>query len=188
MTSVVIDQETAIFSCDCHEKSGLVTREVFPMALSPQNLQKFWDHAKNFRILFWDHIGGDEKKFAEMLMSQHGDQVEANGLFWRIDDFVGVFYMTHIGVYDAQIHYTFFDRRHWGRQQITRKMIQFVFRKYGFRRLSAEIPCFANGTFEFIKQVGLRQEGRKRKAAFLDNEWFDVNCYGVLREEAESWG
>lgn len=184
---MLIDQDAAVFSCVCDEPKGRVIRHVYPLTLTPENIKEFWEHAKQFRTLFWEHVNGDFAKFAEMLISRDGDTLTANGLFWRIDDFVGIFYMTEIKAHDAQIHYSFFDRRHWGRQHITRKMIKFVFDKYQFRRLSAEIPCFSNGTFEFVKQVGLKQEGRKRKAALLDNEWFDVNCYGILKEEAESW-
>lgn len=181
-------EEASVFDCVCHERKQVVTRKVYPMLLTPENIKAFWDKAQGFRTLFGDTLGGDFQKFAEMLISRDDhDNLSANGLFWRVDDFVGVFYMTDIKVYDAKIHYTFLDRTHWGRQNITRKMIKFVFEKYGFRRLTAEIPCFANGTFEFVKQVGLKQEGRKRMAALFDNEWFDVNCYGVLREEADSW-
>lgn len=188
MSSPMIEaEERPIFSCVCHEKAGKVVRNVYEMKLTPQNLKKFWEQAKQFKVLFWDNIDGDFAKFMEMLVSKDGDSIIANGLFWKIDDMVGVFYMTHIQYHDAQIHYTFFDRRHWGRQRITRMMIQHVFKEFGFHRLSAEIPCFMNGTFDFVKQIGLKHEGRKREAAFMKNEWYDVNCFGILKEEAEKW-
>lgn len=188
MTTVALDGTAAIFSCECHEPKGVVTRSVYPMPLTAGNLKEFWEHAKNYRTLFDAEVGGDFKKFCEMFLSMDEDKVWANGLFWRIDDFTGVFYMTHIQDTDAQIHYSFFDRRHHGRQVLTRKMIQYVFNRYGFQRLTAEIPYFANGTHGFVQEVGLVPEGRKRKAILFDGEWFDVKCFGVLREEAAAWG
>ena len=188
MTTIALDANTAILSAACHEPEGVIERSVYPLILTPQNIQKFWESAKGFRTIFGDEINGDFKKFCEILMSQEGDNVFSNGLFWVIDDMVGVYYMTHIEANDAQIHYSFFDRRHHGRQMLTRRMIQFVFNKYKFRRLTAEIPFFAKGTFEFVEQVGLKVEGRKRKAAFMDDEWFDTRLYGILKEEATSWG
>lgn len=198
----LINEQEPIFSCLCVEPAGPITRNVYPMTLSPQNIKKFWELSSNFKTLFGDEIKGSFEKFTEVLMSHDEDRIYANGLFWRIDDFIGIFYMTHIQSHDAQIHYSFFDRRHRGRVQLTRRMIKYVFDRYEFRRLSAEIPhsviksiedrndstrTFHSGPFEFIKQVGLQEEGRKRKAILYDNEWFDVACLGILKEETDKW-
>lgn len=190
MTTAVMDETQAVFSAECYEPKGVVVRSVYPMPLTAKNLGEFWNRSKDYRTLFDTEVSGDFKKFCEMFISmdEGSEHVWANGLFWRIDDFVGVFYMTHIQSTDAQIHYSFFDRRHHGRQSLTRAMIKHVFDKYKFRRLSAEIPYFANGTHGFVQEVGLVPEGRKRKAACLDNEWFDVKLFGILREEADAWG
>lgn len=188
MAATNLELEKPIFSCICPEPKGPVHRYVYPMPLSPQNLAQFWEKASKFRVLFWDDIKGDFKRFAELFITRHGDELEANGLFWKIDDMVGLFYMTHIGKFDAQIHYSFFDRRVYGRHRITRMMIRYVFEEFGFKRLSAEIPCYIkHTTTDFIEQVGLKYEGRKRDAALFDNEWFDVKLYGILREEALKW-
>ena len=187
MRQSLLDESTPIFSCECDEPNGVVTRSVYPMALTPSNLKKFWELTSQFKVLFDAEVGGDFQKFCELFMSRDGDNLYAHGLFWKMDDMVGVFYLTHILSNDAQIHYSFFDRRHKGRQHLTRMMIQHVFSKYGFRRLSAEIPYFAKGTFEFIEQLGLKHEGRKRKSVLFDGEWFDTKLYGVLMEEAASW-
>lgn len=188
MSVDVIDETKPIFLCDCHEPEGVITRGVYPMTLTPDNLKRFWELTQQFKILFDGEVK-DFKQFCEMFITVNEDysNIEAHGLFWRIDDFVGLYYMTHIQANDAQIHYSFFDRRHRGRQQMTRRIIQHVFNRYGFRRLSAEIPFCAAGTFDFVKEVGLKIEGRKRKAVLYDNEWFDAQCFGVLKEEAAQW-
>lgn len=184
---VILDEQTPLFECVCQEPEGAITRRVYPMALTPDNLKRFWELTSKFRILF-DAEVSDFQQFCELLMSRDGgDNLSAHGLFWKIDDFVGVYYMTNIAAHDAQIHYSFFDRRQRGRQQLTRMIIKYVFEQYGFRRLSAEIPYAAKGTFQFVEQVGLKHEGRKRKSILFDNEWFDARCYGILREEADQW-
>lgn len=188
MTTATSVDVAPLFTCRCHEPSGVVERSVYPMPITRDNLLKFWEKSRRFKTLFDGEVT-DFKSFCEMFMSMdENDHVQAHGLFWVIDDFVGVFYMTHIRDNDAQIHYTFLDRRHHGRQAITRKMIQYVFNKYKFRRLSAEIPFFAQSVYPFVMEVGLKMEGRRRKGAFMDGEWFDVKLFGVLREEADAWG
>src|SRR5258708_10158565 len=166
---MVIDEVTPIISCECHEREGVVERHVYPMALTPDNLKRFWELTQQFKILFDGEVQ-NFKQFCEMFISVDEDyeHIQAHGLFWRIDDFVGLYYMTHIQSHDAQIHYSFFDRRHHGRQVMTRRIIQHVFNKYGFRRLSAEIPYCMPQTFQFVEQVGLKFEGRKRDAVYYD--------------------
>lgn len=184
MTSFTL-AETPLFAVECNEPEGLVTREVFFMPLSPQNLKTFWEKARQFRTLFGADINQDFKKFMELFVSQDGDQLRAHGLFWRIDDFVGVFDLTHITEIDALCHYTFFDRRHKGREELTRQLIRYVFREFGFRRLSVEIPKYASPhTFGFTTALGFKKEGIKRKSAPYKDDWFDVVCFGLLREEA----
>lgn len=177
-----------IFSCTCREPEGEIARYVYPMILTPENLNKFWLKAKQFKALFWGNINGDFHKFLSTLVSQDGDRIASNGLFWMIDDMVGVYYLTHLQAHDAQIHYAFFDRRQRGRELLTKKMIKYVFDEFGFHRLSAEIPACFTSTTEFIeKQLGMKQEGRKRNAALMDDKWFDVKCYGILKEETDQW-
>ncbi len=127
-----LNEQEPIFSGLCNEPGRQMIRSVYPMALSPENIKKFWSFASNFKVLFGDEINGDEKKFYEVLMSRAGDNLLSNGLFWRVDDFVGIYYMTAIQSHDALIHYSFFDRRHKGRVELTRMMIKHVFEKYGF--------------------------------------------------------
>lgn len=168
----------------CREPEGDIVRSIYPMPLTMGNLKEFWDRAKNYRTLFTDEIAGDFKKFCELFISQEENKLKAHGLLWRIDDLVGVYYMTHIYPTDAQVHYTFFDRRHKGREHITRRLLAWAFEHYGFRRLSTEIPMYASKhTFGFVYRVGFKLEGRKRKAIHYKGDWFDVSLYGILKED-----
>lgn len=175
---------TAILSAICHEPEGPVLRHVYKMPLTAENLGAFWDRAKNFRTIFTADVNGDFKRFCETFISDDGYDVRAHGLFWVVDDFVGVYYMTHITEIDANVHYTFFDRRQRGRADLTRAMLKYAFDKYGFWRLSVQIPMYASKhTFGFVRSLGFKEEGRKRKAVEYDGQRFDVMLLGILREE-----
>lgn len=173
-----------ILVATCTEPGGSIERSVYSLQLTPENLKVFWEKAKLHKNLFDEEIRGDFKKFASLLLSNGQNGVQANGLFWVVDDFVGVFYMTKMvpGV-DAEAHYTFFDGRHTGRVFLAREMLKYVFQKYAFRRLSVELPLYASySAFTFVQALGFRPEGKKRSAKWHNGKWYDVKLFGVLRE------
>jgi RimJ/RimL family protein N-acetyltransferase len=188
------NQGVPIFSCVCEEKSKhdkemhVIERHVYNMDFTPENVKRLWEEASKFPFLFWERLDSF-KNFIELIISKNGDRLDANGLFWVIDDFVGVFYMTNINLAqsDAQIHYSFFDKRHNGRKWLTRQMIRYVFEKFKLHRLTAEIPKFNQGPFEFIKNVGLTREGVKRQACRYNEQWYDVEIWSILNEETNAW-
>lgn len=187
-----INSKVWVLSAMCNEPEGAIERHVYRMLLTPNNFYKMWEKSKEYRTLFTDEINGDFKKYAEAFISQDPDDPDkftAHGLFWVIDDFVGVYYLTHIHTKEATAHFTFFDRRMNGREELTKTMIKYVFDRYGFERLNVEIPAYAQRTtIVFVeKGIGAVFEGRKRKAALYKDAKFDVLQYGILREEAESW-
>jgi RimJ/RimL family protein N-acetyltransferase len=182
---LVIDESNqAIFSCLCKEPEGELERFVYPMRLTPNNLEKFWHKASKFKVLFWNNINNNFERFLDVLVSRDsGDKILSNGLFWMMDDMVGIFYLTHMQMFDAQIHYAFFDRRQRGREEITRKMIKYVFNEFGYHRLSAEIPACLVKTTQFVENIGMKFEGRKRDGALMDEKFYDTKCYGILNGE-----
>lgn len=161
-------------------------RHVYPMLLTRENLTMFWEKASKFRTLFTDDINGDFKKFCELFISQEADgTIRSHGLFWVVDDFVGVFYLNFIRETEALCHYSFFDRRHFGREELTRSMLRYVFNRYGFIRLNVEVAAYASKhTFGFTHALGFVREGRKRKCLLYKGEWYDSHQYGLLRDEA----
>lgn len=184
---IALLDETPILSAKCDEPEGLTTRFVRFMKLTPENLQQFWLKSRKFKVLFNSEIANDFAKFLDVFLDGGTDGMSPTprGIFYVVDDFVGIFYMTEIipGV-DANLHYSFFDRRQKGRVQLVRTMIEYAFNHYQFRRLSAQVPLFVNKfTIDFLREIGFKREGRKRKARLYNGEWFDVNYYGILREE-----
>ena len=178
--------EAPVVSAECDEPEGVITRHVYFMPLSPNNLRNLWEKARQFDTLFTEEIRGNFKKFLEVFLRQSVNGVETNGLFWVVDDFVGVFYMNNIiPDLEADVHYSFFDRRHRGRLELVRKMISYGFQRYGFQRMTVWIPVYATRhTFKFITDLGFKDEGKKRKAALYKGKLFDVVLFGILRQEA----
>lgn len=179
-------QARPILTVVCEEPEGAVERCVYQIALSLDNLKSFWHRAKMHRTLFGEEITEDFTKFVNNLVAEGPDGIVPTGLFWVVDDFVGIYYLTDIepGV-DALVHYSFFDGRHKGRVDLSKAMIKMAFEKYGFVRLSAHLPLYATPVaFKFVEEVGFKKEGRKRNAVRYKDKWFDTNLYGILREEA----
>jgi RimJ/RimL family protein N-acetyltransferase len=175
-----------VYSNVCMEKNGPATRYVYPLLFTVENLKKFWDQAKKFPQIYWKEAI-TEQDFLDMFLRRKDDGTyEARGMVWVVDDFTGVFYVTDIqGTDDALVHYTFFDRKHNGRLHFVKGMVKYVFERYQFHRLSAEIPNYATPQVRrFAEQLGFIYEGKRRKASKYKGDRFDVNLYGILKSEA----
>lgn len=173
-----------ILSCVCNERDGKITRNVRLLTFDLENLRVFWEKARQFKTIFSKEFNDDFEKFCTLLMHSEGDELVANGVFYVVDDFVGVYYMTNIAPkVDAEVHFTFFDRRYNGRLEMTKQMLQYVFDTFQFRRLTAEIPYYATeAPHTFAKLLGFKFEGRKHKAIRFNADDFDVAIYGLLPE------
>lgn len=178
-----------VISVLCDEPEGPIYRDVRFLALTPNNLEYLWMKCRPHKTLFGVDISNDYPTFLKLLLRSGANGLEANGLFWVIDDFIGIYYLTDIepGL-DALVHYSFFDGRHRGRLELTRKMLEYVFNEFGFHRLTAIVPLYTGRLgkapmFEFIENLGFTKEGRKRSCRLHNGEFFDANYYGMLREE-----
>ena len=183
--STTIIEEAPILSVECKEPKQTVTRNVYKMLFTPENIKTFWEKSSQHRTLFADEIDGNFKRFLEMFATMDDDgNIHGRGIAYVVDDFTGVFYMTNINRTEALVHFTFFDGRLKGREELTKEMLKYAFNHFGFLRLNAEVALFAKEfTFNFVERVGFIKEGRKRKAIMYKGELFDVALYGLLREE-----
>lgn len=181
-----IEPTDIILAVECDEPEGKFIRKVRPLIFTVENLKRFFEVAKQFPTLYGKEVLNDPNEFMRLFLTEDNGQYSANGLFWVIDDFVGVFYITDIryDLSDALVHYSFFDKRQHGRLKLVREMLKFVFTKYKFERLSAEIPNYtSNVTRHFATDIGFIYEGKKRKSANYKGQKFDVNLYGILPSE-----
>lgn len=177
---------TPIFSCKCYEPEGEVNRTVYSMNITPNTLRVLWEKSKVYPTLFNHDINNDFNKFCNLFLSQSPDgSLKSNGIFYVIDNFVGVFYLTDIvPALDADAHYAFFDRRHRGRVDLVKKMLTYLFNEFGFRRLSTSIPSYAHTNINrFVARLGFKQEGTKRDSMLHDGNVFNESLYGILRKD-----
>lgn len=111
-------------------------------------LRTFWDNAKKHRTLFNREIRNDFTNFCSLFLE--GDSVETlrpKGLFWKVstndNPFLGILYITRIEIgLDAMVHFSFFDSKLGDRANLLKYMCRHIMLKYGFRRLTAEIPDY----------------------------------------------
>ena len=185
-TSLVELDDNCILTHMCHEPEGDSERSVRLMPLSIDNLKKFWELAKQFRTLFNEEIRGDFKKFIDVFLYYDAkDQLQTRGLFWVLDDFAGVYYMTKIvpGV-DALVHVNMLDGRFKGREEITKRLVLHAFEKYGFHRLTVQVPVYIKpNVIRFIRNLGFVSEGRLRGLVYYHDKWFDVFSFGIFKDE-----
>lgn len=185
--------EKPILSVVCHEPEGEIIHNIYDLNFSTETLDKFTNKALKFPTLY-----GREVKTIEDVTSIFFDvtpiSVKPRGIFYVVDDFVGVFYITDFryDFSDALVHYTFFDRRHKGRVPLVRAMLKYIFDQFNFQRVSVELPLYMSGesvqrsktgVMNFIRLCGFSHEGRRRKAIQYKGEWFDMNLYGITKAE-----
>lgn len=188
MTTDLMIEPVVEAPCKEHNDEEPITRFVYPMPLSIDNLKEVWERSKEHTTLFSQEVRADFNKFISLFVKEGRNGIEATGLFWVVDDFVGVFYMTEIMDHDALVHYSFFDGRFKGRAELARRMLKFAFEKFNFVRLTAVVPVYAPPALTFARLVGFSEEGRKRKAILYKDSWHDLILFGVLREEVLNGG
>jgi hypothetical protein len=174
-------------SIRCIENSKEVIHTVKPLEVSTDSLKRLYEQMSKFPVIFGKPLAGPEDFLAIfMRYSRPSGDPSMNGLFWEIDDLqTGVFYLTDISLYEATVHFAFFDRRVKGREPLFHAMLHHAFDHFGFQRLNAFIPKYVKGrVHSFVRSCGIEFEGTKRSSAFYKGQWFDESCYGVLRDEA----
>lgn len=162
-------------------KKGEVTHEIRPFVYTKENILRLYECAKEYPVLFGRRLQSIEDFTSHLITLNLSGDAEPRGLIWIIDDYRGMFYLNDISDIEASVHYTFFDRRHHGREVLVREMLRYVFRKYRFVRLNAYIPAYAGfGVRSFAERCGFKLEGRKRNSAWWKDKWYAVHLFGIL--------
>lgn len=179
-----MEQSNPVITVRCDEPEGTFDRSVNSVVLSWEKLRDWYDKVKDFDVIFNDHVPNTPGGFASIFVSvQENHTVTANGLVWEVDD-VGILYLTDIiPNFSALAHFTFWDRRMRGREELMREMMKYCFKRYNFHRIETRVALFAVPVLGAVERVGFVKEGRAREAVRRKGEWFDVNLYAVLREE-----
>lgn len=177
-----------LYSVICPEPEGSVVRNVRALRFSRANLLKLWDKQKQFKTLMGREIHNFDE-FCDFFVRVLPDgTIEARGICHVIDDFVGILWLSDI-TYPAyaEVHYTFFDRRHRGRVDLVRAAIKYIFDAMDFGCLYVRVGLFAKSPMQFVEQIGFKKEGRLRKRMYYLGNWYDANSYSITKEETEAW-
>lgn len=179
-----MDEGTDVFAVECSERDGTVVRTVRFAPLTRERLVHYWEKLSQFPTLFNRGLFNFDA-FVQTFLSigEHG--IRANGLIWEVDD-VGIIWITDIyPEYQATGHFTFWDRQFRGREKIFRELVKRIFEEFQFRRLVIEVPLHSQRVCAFVEKIGFVKEGRLRQAVYYKDQWFDVNLYSILAEEAK---
>lgn len=173
-----------LFSSTCNEPEGEVTRKVTDFPFTPENLQRLWFRAREFNTLMGIEIKDWQDMLNFFVKEYPNGSFESRGLCVQVDDLVGIFWLTDIEwPKQASIHYTFFDRRHKGREELCKEAIKYVFSTYRFHRVYTTVPIYAKVALQFIERLGFKKEGRLRSNTLFKGQWWDANVYSILETE-----
>ncbi|KAF5382608.1 hypothetical protein D9615_002966 [Tricholomella constricta] len=67
--------------------------------------------------------------------------------------------------------------------EATRFLVDYAFRDLGVHRVSLNVLENNKGAIEMYKKIGFVEEGRRRKANWLDGKWHDSVYMGILEED-----
>ena len=179
-------QSDNVLTVKCSERDGPVVRHVRETKLSIGKLRFLFDKLSQFDTLFNDYTKGDFDSFLQKFLRIECDgNLTPIGLIWEVDD-VGILFLTDFNtdIGEAYGHFTFWDRIYRGRADLCRRMIEYVFEDLNLRVLRTDVPLYAKPTLFFVEALGFHHDGRFRSAVPYREQWFDVNHYSILREEA----
>jgi RimJ/RimL family protein N-acetyltransferase len=184
--SIALDQvEQPVLEFGCYKDQKIIHR-VYPLELSIQNLERLWKIISPYKTVWgYEHLNDFWKFVSFMVDLQDDNTAKSRGLFWVMDDFAGVFFLTNIdpGMM-AQFHYGFFKPLGVCKKMVITELLGYYFDKYKLHRISMEAPLYmAKHSFSFIESLGFKWEGREREARLYDGKYFHVNHYGLLVHE-----
>ena len=111
---------------------------------------------------------------------------------WAICDgnqtHVGNVSLQHISFVNRSAEFAILigDRAHWGKGVATaagRSLLAHGFFKLNLHRVHCGTAAANIGMVRLAAALGMREEGRRRQALYLEGEWIDVVEFGVLRDE-----
>jgi RimJ/RimL family protein N-acetyltransferase len=78
------------------------------------------------------------------------------------------------------------DRSFWGQgigEEAGRLLVRHAFDALGLHRVACGTTADNEGMKKLALKLGMKEEGRRRSAAWKDGRWVDIVEYGVLAEE-----
>lgn len=178
-----VSKPEPILCVKCVEPEGTFLREVRLANLSLENLQRWWDNLKQFPTLFGGHIFSVDDFILTFVTIEDDGEIKAKGIVWEVDD-VGIFYLTDIQPgFQASGHFSFWDRRLRGREDLCREALKYAFKEFKFHRITTYVPLHVIRIIPAVKKIGFVKEGRLRSASWYKGDWYDVFVFSILEGE-----
>lgn len=152
--------------------------------LTPYKIRDLWLESKDYDVLFSDETKGKFKPFFYTLVNPAATWFEVRR---RGDDTPrGLVYFTQIiPHFDAQGHFTFWDKIAGGREPFILFLVEWIMDRYSLHRISAQVPPYQAGVIRFIKRLGFEQEGEIREAVNYKGRKFPLILFGMTKDEVD---
>lgn len=155
--------------------------KVQEMLITPEKVAWIWIEMNKYRSLFSSLIQGDLANFTAVM-------IQPDSLWFEVLDenetIVGMLYVTALSrIIDCEVHILFFDRKPAEKVLLCKQVVLWMFEHYPLRRMTAIVPSIYYRTIKLAKNIGFREEGRKRESQLLGNKWVDDLVLGILRHE-----
>ena len=147
----------------------------------PELLQ-LWQQIQRYRTLFSDLTRGDFGNFMQFVTSKDTFWLEVLDGRER----VGIVALEGVGkLIDAEAHVLFLDSELSKKVPVCKAIVVWLFDHFPFHRLTVQVPEKYFATLRLVREIGFKQEGRKRQATLVNGRWLDNYMFGLTRPEVQ---
>jgi len=157
------------------------------LSMTWPKLRLVWERLQEFRTLFSDLTKGDLDNFLRYIGNESTLWLE----IWEEKrpnappELIGIFMCEGLHrVVDIDAHILFFDRDVAGRVSVCKAITAWLFATLPIQRITVEPSQLAYAAIRLVRNIGFKQEGKKRQALLLGGRWVDVYIFGLTRQEA----
>ena len=157
------------------------------MSMTWPKLHLLWEQLKEFKTLFSDLTKGDLDNFLRYVAHPTTMWLE----IWEEmrpreqPEFIGLFMCENLHqIVDIDAHVLFFDRDVSGRTSVCKAIAAWLFDTLPIQRITVQPSQLAHAAIRLVRNIGFKQEGKKREALLLGGRWVDVYIFGLTRQEA----
>lgn len=150
------------------------------LELTPEKVKSLWEKLNVIEGLFDDYSKGNFQVFLSALQDR-------NSVWLERTDGNGLLYLTQVrpGL-SAQGHVVFWDKRLRGREDFTLETLLWLMDMLKLQKVNVWLPTYAKAAIAFTKRVGFKFEGHIRNWSYSKGKLFDIDAFGITREEAEN--
>lgn len=156
------------------------------MSMTWPKLRLMWEQLQQFRTLFSDLTKGDLDNFLRYVGQETTLWLE----IWeekqaKNPELIGLFMCENLHhIVDIDAHVLFFDRDVSGRTSVCKAIASWLFATLPIQRITVQPSQLAYAAIRLVRNMGFKQEGKKRQALLLGGKWVDVYIFGLTRQEA----